>query len=324
MAELSALTTSGPALGDPHAAPSVPPSSSPLPAPSISAPESPRENSIAKSSLCNDNAANAPAAHAGDVSLSLQPVSAPPALPSDTPMTFLGHDPASQREAPGKDSEPRACVIKQEMEPAEPARAGPWMTETETPLLASHQGEEQPTSPEFKSGPNLYPDVFVTHNPRAGVDVGQLPAGQPQAFNTSNPTSGSLNSSDAAEGEKPRPLEQAQLPQTPLPPPPDTPSEARKAELPLTPTRAEQPSPTIPLIHEPAYSVALPNPNPRPAPDTLSYLESASLMSGTLESLSGLGDDGSSIGSDSEINGLTVRRTDRYGFLGGSQYSDSR
>ncbi|KAL0993289.1 hypothetical protein UPYG_G00105730 [Umbra pygmaea] len=61
-----------------------------------------------------------------------------------------------------------------------------------------------------------------------------------------------------------------------------------------------------------------------PAPDSLSYLESASMMSGTLESLSGLGEDGSSIGSDSEINGLTVRRTDKYGFLGGSQYSEGR
>uniref|UniRef100_A0A8C9ZQ22 TBC1 domain family, member 10b n=1 Tax=Sander lucioperca TaxID=283035 RepID=A0A8C9ZQ22_SANLU len=48
-----------------------------------------------------------------------------------------------------------------------------------------------------------------------------------------------------------------------------------------------------------------------------------SLMSGTLESLSGLGEDGSSVGSDSEINGMAVRRTDKYGFLGGSQYSES-
>lgn len=70
-------------------------------------------------------------------------------------------------------------------------------------------------------------------------------------------------------------------------------------------------------------SMAPPPPQPHPAPDTLSYLESASLMSGTLESLSGLGEDGSSLGSDSEINGLAVRRTDKYGFLGGSQYSES-
>uniref|UniRef100_A0A667XLK8 TBC1 domain family, member 10b n=1 Tax=Myripristis murdjan TaxID=586833 RepID=A0A667XLK8_9TELE len=75
--------------------------------------------------------------------------------------------------------------------------------------------------------------------------------------------------------------------------------------------------------HKPSSSPFLPNPTPRPAPDTLSYLESASLMSGTLESLSGLGEDGSSVGSDSEINGLAIRRTDKYGFLGGNQYSES-
>ncbi|KAF6271788.1 TBC1 domain family member 10B [Rhinolophus ferrumequinum] len=56
------------------------------------------------------------------------------------------------------------------------------------------------------------------------------------------------------------------------------------------------------------------------APDTLSYLDSVSLMSGTLESLA---DDVSSLGSDSEINGLALRKTDKYGFLGGTQYSGS-
>ncbi|XP_049759722.1 TBC1 domain family member 10B [Elephas maximus indicus] len=62
-------------------------------------------------------------------------------------------------------------------------------------------------------------------------------------------------------------------------------------------------------------------PGPRgQAPDTLSYLDSVSLMSGTLESLA---DDVSSMGSDSEINGLALRKTDKYGFLGGSQYSGS-
>ena len=68
----------------------------------------------------------------------------------------------------------------------------------------------------------------------------------------------------------------------------------------------------------------LPTAPSRPAPDTLSYLESASMMSGTLESLSGLGEDGSSIGSDSEVNGLGLRRTDKYGFLGGAQYFEGR
>ena len=48
------------------------------------------------------------------------------------------------------------------------------------------------------------------------------------------------------------------------------------------------------------------------------------MMSGTLESLSGLGEDGSSVGSDSEVNGQAVRRTDKYGFLGGNQYSEDR
>ncbi|XP_040297056.1 TBC1 domain family member 10B-like [Bufo bufo] len=57
-----------------------------------------------------------------------------------------------------------------------------------------------------------------------------------------------------------------------------------------------------------------------PAPDTLSYLDSVSLMSGTMESLTLL-DDTSSIGSDSEINGMPYRKTDKYGFLGGNQFS---
>ncbi|MBN3309578.1 TB10B protein, partial [Amia calva] len=46
-------------------------------------------------------------------------------------------------------------------------------------------------------------------------------------------------------------------------------------------------------------------------------------MSGTLESLAGLGDDASSLGSDSEVNGLAYRRTDKYGFLGGSQFGET-
>lgn len=226
-----------------------------------------------------------------------------------------------------KDSEPGAPVIKQEVGPSEPAKA----SETETPLLASEasiQSKEQPASPEFHSGPNLYPNVHVTHNPRPSMDVGPRPADQPQVINASKPTSASPESSNTAapaEEEKPQPLEQAQQPETQLPPhspQPDTPDDARKPDLPLTPTRVEHSSPTVPVIHEPAYAVPLPN--PRPAPDTLSYLESASLMSGTLESLSGLGDDGSSIGSDSEINGLAIRRTDKYGFLGGNQYSETR
>ncbi|RXM96433.1 TBC1 domain family member 10B [Acipenser ruthenus] len=57
------------------------------------------------------------------------------------------------------------------------------------------------------------------------------------------------------------------------------------------------------------------------AADSMScHLDSVSMMSGTQESLAGfgLGDDASSMGSDSEINGMTFRKTDKYGFLGGT------
>ncbi|KAL4617781.1 TBC1 domain family member 10B-like isoform X1 [Arapaima gigas] len=80
--------------------------------------------------------------------------------------------------------------------------------------------------------------------------------------------------------------------------------------------------PPVPVVQEPPLSVVSPKARQEPASDSLSYLESASLMSGTLESLSGLGEDGSSLGSDSEVNGLVFRRTDKYGFLGGAQYTE--
>lgn len=118
------------------------------------------------------------------------------------------------------------------------------------------------------------------------------------------------------------------------PPPQTKPAQTappQKDSGPDPPIQATPPSPAVvPVIQEPVPPApaqplphGLPSPRARPAPDTLSYLESASLMSGTLESLSGLGEDCSSVGSDSEVNGLTVRRTDKYGFLGGSQYSES-
>uniref|UniRef100_A0A8D0H448 TBC1 domain family member 10B n=1 Tax=Sphenodon punctatus TaxID=8508 RepID=A0A8D0H448_SPHPU len=100
------------------------------------------------------------------------------------------------------------------------------------------------------------------------------------------------------------------------------------APSPATPP--EPSSPTVPsfaagsLPHGMGSQSSLGPGVPAPkAPDTLSYLDSVSLMSGTMESLTGTGflDDASSLGSDSEINGLAYRKTDRYGFLGGSQYS---
>ncbi|KAM9346154.1 TBC1 domain family member 10B [Symphorus nematophorus] len=332
MAELSTLSPSPPALGDPHTAPSIPPSSSAVPASNIPATESAREIAIPKSSLYNDKAltANSPAAQSGGSPLTPRSPSTPPKPTTETPLTLLVQEPAPQREeSVEKDAETGAHVIKQETMTINPAAAGLLNTETETPALPSEpsaQSEVQPASPspELNPGPNLYPNVHVTHNPNPVMDDGQLTVSQPQDAAASSPMSAAPAPTDTApsataEEDKPQPLQQAQDPQShppPVSPKPD------KAELPTTPTRAEHPSPTVPLIHEPASAFPLPNPNPRPAPDTLSYLESASLMSGTLESLSGLGEDGSSVGSDSEINGLAVRRTDKYGFLGGSQYSE--
>ncbi|XP_061445393.1 TBC1 domain family member 10B [Rhineura floridana] len=120
-----------------------------------------------------------------------------------------------------------------------------------------------------------------------------------------------------------------------LPVPPASPTVVVVAPSPMTPP--EKTSPTTPeglAPHEISTpqppqdmgsqsSLGTPAPKAPPAPDTLSYLDSVSLMSGTLESLTGPGflDDVSSLGSDSEINGLAYRKTDKYGFLGGSQYS---
>ncbi|XP_078393911.1 TBC1 domain family member 10B-like, partial [Cetorhinus maximus] len=69
-------------------------------------------------------------------------------------------------------------------------------------------------------------------------------------------------------------------------------------------------------------------PGGEPTPDAVSLADTASLygqvdsvsMYGTAESL--LQEDGSSLGSDSELNGSTAssRRTDKYGFLGGTQF----
>ncbi|XP_007562254.1 TBC1 domain family member 10B [Poecilia formosa] len=170
---------------------------------------------------------------------------------------------------------------------------------------------QEPLSPDLNPGPNLYPSVHVSSDPDPVVDVAQ-----PQTSTDFNPATSSTD-----DQEKPQPPPQAQKPQNELPPPPSPNPDPVAEELPTTSTRAAPSSPTLPVIQEPVGPLSYPK--PKPAPDTLSYLDSASLMSGTLESLSGLGEDGSSVGSDSEINGLTLRRTDKYGFLGGNQYSDS-
>ncbi|XP_040918014.1 TBC1 domain family member 10A-like [Toxotes jaculatrix] len=331
MAELSTLSPSPPALSD-HAAPSIPPSSAALPAPSSPVPES-----VPKSALYNDKAliGNTSMAQSGVSPVTPHPPLSLPKITAETPLPPLVPEATPERqESTGKDVETGAHVIKQVTTPSDPATAELPNTQTKIPALTSEppaQSEVQQSSPspDLNPGPNLYPNVHVTHNPNPVMAGGPFTADQPQTTAGSSPAPAPPASTEmaaSAEEEKPQPLQQAQSPQSqppPLSPKADAPNEAGKAELPSTPTRAEHPSPTVPLIHEPTCALPLHTPNTRPAPDTLSYLESASLMSGTLESLSGLGEDGSSVGSDSEINGLTVRRTDKYGFLGGSQYSES-
>nr|XP_019950198.1 PREDICTED: TBC1 domain family member 10B [Paralichthys olivaceus]XP_019950199.1 PREDICTED: TBC1 domain family member 10B [Paralichthys olivaceus] len=330
MAELSTLSPS--ALSEPHAAPSIPPSSaSSIPVPNNSAPEA-----KPKSSLYNDKALT------GNTSTSLSMSSPetphPPLNPLKTtdeiPLPSLVPEVLRKEESTGRIVETGVHNIKLESMSSDQVAAEIMNTVTEAPTLLGQPSaqieEQQPSpSPDFNPSPNLYPNVHVTHAPHPVLDVGHFSADQPQTTADSNPTPAlpaSTNTASAtAEEENPQPIQQIQNPQSQPPPlstKPDDPKEAGEAEQPSTPTRGEHPSPTVPLIHEPACALPLYNPNPRPAPDTLSYLESASLMSGTLESLSGLGEDGSSVGSDSEINGLTVRRTDKYGFLGGNQYSE--
>ncbi|XP_056309699.1 TBC1 domain family member 10A-like isoform X1 [Danio aesculapii] len=170
------------------------------------------------------------------------------------------------------------------------------------------QEQQMPPSPELNPSPNLYPNVQVSQTSSPTPPIHIPPQSTPPPVLNSNPAPSSQDS---------RQTEAQAVPE----PEPNTPSTTiMTPELPCTPSRAEPPAV---LVQESAGSLGLPSAYRRPAPDTLSYLESASLMSGTLESLSGLGEDGSSIGSDSEING-PVRKTDKYGFLGGAQYSESK
>ncbi|KAM4608123.1 uncharacterized protein O3C94_022953 [Discoglossus pictus] len=127
------------------------------------------------------------------------------------------------------------------------------------------------------------------------------------------------------ETSRPSPSSAASAPAIQLSPlrEPSSPHRSLSSKPPLpTPPRSNlYPGPPDPEASPRHETASLSSYKPKaPAPDTLSYLDSVSLMSGTLESLSIL-DDASSLGSDSEINGIPYRRTDKYGFLGGNQYS---
>ncbi|MEQ2203293.1 hypothetical protein XENOCAPTIV_028199, partial [Xenoophorus captivus] len=305
MAQLFTLSPSPPPLGDPSAAPSVAPSV----LPASSCPESVKERPVPKSSLYTDKALTASTSSAllGGSSLtahlpkSSTKLTADPALPSLTP------------EAAPETEEP----VGNQQETSDQNVVDLSNTETgSSEVAAQTKVPDESLSPDLNPGPNLYPNVHVPSNANPVVDIAR-----PQTSSDFNPTPVPPEATSSTDEEKPRPPEQAQKPQNyppPQSPKPDPINEAMKEDLPTTPTSAAPPSPTVPVIHEPAAPLT----NRKPAPDTLSYLDSASLMSGTLESLSGLGEDGSSLGSDSEINGLTIRRTDKYGFLGGTQYSE--
>ncbi|XP_024127767.1 TBC1 domain family member 10A [Oryzias melastigma] len=304
MAELSTLSPSPPALGDPGAAPPITSSSSVLPPVTNPPPESIQEMPLPKSSLYNDKALSGSASTASSkASPSTPHLSSTPAKPvAETPPPSSGNQESNETKngdlIENESSVPAAAELPNTIE-APQLSSGP--SDPNTELQAS-------CSPDV--GPTLYPNVQVSHNPNPPTEDEKVPDSNPPP-------------APSAEVETPpQPVDQEQNPPSkppPLSPKPHLSGEPNKQELFNTPTRAGHSSPTVPTIQEPV----LPNFTPRPAPDTLSYLESASLMSGTLESLSGLGEDGSSVGSDSEINGLTVRRTDKYGFLGGNQYSEA-
>ncbi|KAJ3600746.1 hypothetical protein NHX12_031721 [Muraenolepis orangiensis] len=356
MAEIS-LTSSTPALGDA----SIAPPSTALPDPSSPANEaatSPKSFLYLDKPLMAATATPPPAG----VSPPSVHLMAEEALPGPTPAeaaaggvpvslaaavgTTLQSDDLVVAEVPPTGVDPMP-VTKQDGDvlpapsdamgaaPSDPAEH-PAEHPAEQPELSAIQAALQasPTSPDLNTTPNLYPSVHVAPNlnplpaapRRAPVPAPSEPACCPPP-DSATPTPGETAVTPAQE--KP-----PQSPPPPVPPKPNpgtwspkhhTPTATGKIDSPpVTPSRAEHPPFPLPVIQEPAGLFLPPfTPKARPAPDTLSYLESASLMSGTLESLSGLGDDGSSVGSDSEINGVTARRTDKYGFLGGNQYSES-
>lgn len=195
-----------------------------------------------------------------------------------------------------------------------------------TEVHGSEQQQQMPSFPELNPSPNLYPNVEVSKisNPAPPIDIPlELPPPpmpvSSEHLSTCNPASSQSSQDSTADPASkahalpdPQPAQDSNTP--------NTPSTCKMTpEPPCSPSRAEPP---IVQVQESGESLVPPYSYSRPAPDSISYLESASLMSGTMESLSGLGEDGSSMGSDSEING-PVRRTDKYGFLGGSQYSDA-
>lgn len=364
MAEISALTPSPPGIGDPslspapsspHTLPSLPPSespkqalipksalygdratmgtpSSPTPPPRASTsaatmagsiPEAalpsiptqssvpqPAEAAIASSQgTCGPEGTELMAGHggiavdAGQESQQQQqkePAPSPDVNPSPNLYPSVHVNPMSANPAPGEGWPPTEP-------PAQGATGAPFNTPAPPSSKDTDSTQTQASACPPSAGSQA---VAQTSAAAAAPTQAQPPQPPPQ---DAKPQAVASASASATSNPHPAPA--------PKPNSPTTPGASKRAlEPPGTPSRTEPPAL---VVQESGPMLPLPS-STRPAPDTLSYLESASLMSGTLESLSGLGEDGSSVGSDSEINGMSMRRTDKYGFLGGTQYSESR
>ncbi|KAL7860915.1 hypothetical protein AOLI_G00172640 [Acnodon oligacanthus] len=308
MAEVSTLTPSPPAMAE------QPVSSHSLPS------ESPKTTPIPKSALYGDRAVMGnPTIPTGlrETTVSLSSSAEVTAAP-DAPFS-MESTAASQAEVTagteGGVSGASSEALKQHSVGNEPQETA--------------KEQQMPSSPGLNPSPNLHPSAQA-NNPTASSDAPPHYPPPPVPMASENTENGS--GPNPAISDPPPEVDKTssetqitkQPDQNPNPvpfpdPKPSTPSSKDPPESPFTPSKTEPPSL---IVHDSAASLALPPVHARPAPDTLSYLESASMMSGTLESLSGLGEDGSSIGSDSEINGQILRRTDKYGFLGGTQYTE--
>ncbi|XP_036408365.1 TBC1 domain family member 10B-like [Megalops cyprinoides] len=305
MADISTLTPSPPGLGDPRTSPTIP--HPPNPPPHPTSPTDPlKQTPVPKSALYGDPSMMVPPLKARTGVRETPGESSPKTLLPESAGDSVAFPPADRSKAAdegrdGAEKGSREGAVA--FSPSQPAEL----------QGKPEAGDGKGPSPDLNPSPNLYPNVNVSQTPNPATEP--LPPSPPPALAaiSSQPPTDVTPAAGTATAEKAQNPQQPQdhNPHQPIPDQPQSPGSPRS-----------EPCGPIPLVQEPAPSLVLPNPHYRPAPDTLSYLESASLMSGTLESLSGLGEDGSSVGSDSEVNGMVLRRTDKYGFLGGTQYSE--
>ncbi|KAJ8364412.1 hypothetical protein SKAU_G00132430 [Synaphobranchus kaupii] len=335
MAEVSALTPSPPGLSDAHLHSSLT-NSSDLQPPPVTPKNYPKHSSVPKSGLYGDpTLLTSPVTEIGLQSNGKESCHVPPnSTPQESALDGSATSPTECSEThkewhvgdkmtTGVVSPP---VLGQEAQFTQEAMFE--MTCQPMESVIERQGDSPFHS--VNPLPNLCPDVEVNQ------DSCSIGVPQPLCFpttstallhpsllpsdSTSKPTATPAIAQNSPETQEDDNLKQSPDSQTKFSPNQDHPSSPKNLEPPVTP-KIQHFSP-LPSIQESSATLSLPNPHQRPAPDTLSYLESASLMSGTLESLSGLGEDCSSLGSDSEVSGLVFRRTDKYGFLGGAQYSE--